>query len=891
MVAPTPFLRILAEVLSQGQDIIVLNPPLPVILLSAVDHLTDADSEKIPQILADQHLLYPTSADWLEYWDKLFSSEGLFVESRPLTRHAVMSALDTVFNFIIDIPMYRRKLAGLVFDFWTRLVQDANEGADGMVVWKLLGNEAVLRSIEDDIEELFTPKDENPPDTSNLTIQEILLTMVSVSSYCNCSEDDLFVAKPADPSPLSPSVPMTPSNTLASGPGSPIAPRTMSESVSPKDKENGNMQQQIMSLLSFAGSRHQSQAHVQQIGADEEPPTPATVLRVEASPQAMPSPDPSDVTCRGTVAVSALIDVFCDLSFGDSRMTERQAQLSVHIFGKLLNLLRTAQCPKVRIIILQLLMRLRADRDHRLYLKRDPAENESHIERLAQTIYRTRDCNGPPAQNDDTRSEEVVFERARPRQAFERDGRKLSRGRGSRTSADTTSRSRSRVAGHNNRPRRSTPAAARPRNPLWFVNDTVPFSVERSGKTSELLITYDPLGPDDNVVLPVSDLMDVLIEILKTERDWDVLSFVLVHLPAQLANKHFWCGPKCKESINNLLVQLCTSMSEGTLGKYIPLEDISVPSRVRDSQGLAYHMLTVLVSYQTIFDPKMQNVLVEMFLTGLSGRGDTVVVCLHALSLCAFEMESSIVKFLPRIMEKLSQIMSSPSMAVHILTFLSMVASLPHLYANFTENDFKMVFAVALQYLQHHNRPETLLEISFALAQHVRVISYYVVYVWFLALKLSERPRHIKFIARQLLLANEGREDVDDPTEVCFDWLARYTYASADPKPAPSLLSEILDNPAEGPSTSPDVAQEKSWVVGYSIVTVKLLAKSGWLEVVSRRASGTTKFLLKSENVPLVDLGDVDPDMLTIPAALMMDKDPRILVRTPSELSEPPEVS
>lgn len=278
--------------------------------------------------------------------------------------------------------------------------------------------------------------------------------------------------------------------------------------------------------------------------------------------------------------------------------------------------------------------------------------------------------------------------------------------------------------------------------------------------------------------------------------------------------------------------------------------------------------------------------MVEAFQGGLSGRVDSVIVCTHALTLCAFEMESIIVKLLPRILEKLSLIVSNPSMAVHILTFLAMLGSLPHLYANFTENDFKMVFAVALQYLQHHNRMETLEEIQFSLSQHVRIMSYYVIYIWFLAVKLHDRPRHVSFIARQLLLANEGQERVDEPTEVCFDFIARYTYANADPKPAPSLLGEIL---SEG---SPEALQEKSWVLGYSIVTIRLLAKPGWIEVISRRPSGMTKFLCKSENVPLVILGDPNPDMATIPASLMMDKDIREAFGfvTPEELPQPPEI-
>ena len=38
----------------------------------------------------------------------------------------------------------------------------------------------------------------------------------------------------------------------------------------------------------------------------------------------------------------------------------------------------------------------------------------------------------------------------------------------------------------------------------------------------------------------------------------------------------------------------------------------------------------------------------------------------------------------------------------------------------------------------------------------------------------------------------------------------------------------------------------------------RALARRGWIEVVSRRPSGQTKFLVRSENVPMVRLGDVD---------------------------------
>jgi hypothetical protein len=229
-------------------------------------------------------------------------------------------------------------------------------------------------------------------------------------------------------------------------------------------------------------------------------------------------------------------------------------------------------------------------------------------------------------------------------------------------------------------------------------------------------------------------------------------------------------------------------------------------------------------------------------------------------------------KYLSRILEKLSQIMSNPEMAVHILSFLAFVGSLRELHYNFTEGDFKMVFGVALQYLQHHNRPGSSPTTSWALSQHLRIMSYYIVYTWFLAVKLPDRPHHIPYITRQLLLANEGKDEVDEPTEVCFDWLSRYTYASADPRPANSLLSEIVMNPTN-PGPSEIAVTEKTWIVGNSFVTIRALARLGWIEILSRRPSGYTKFLCKVENVPMVGTGDVDPDMISVPASLIMDRD------------------
>jgi hypothetical protein len=158
---------------------------------------------------------------------------------------------------------------------------------------------------------------------------------------------------------------------------------------------------------------------------------------------------------------------------------------------------------------------------------------------------------------------------------------------------------------------------------------------------------------------------------------------------------------------------------------------------------------------------------------------------------------------------------------------------------------------------------------SWALSQHVRILSYSVVYIWFLAIKLPDRPHHVRYITRQLLLANEGNTQVDEPTEVCFDWLSRYAYASADPRPAGSIFSDIVLKP----TTSNSEAKEKTWILGNSVITVRALARSGWVEILSRRPSGFSRFVCRVENVPMVGPGDVVPDLLSIPASLIMERD------------------
>ena len=727
-----------------------------------------------------------------------------------------MLALRAAHESVKDIKGYRSPLADLVCEFCERRRAGTGDGGgdesgdwdgdDSDVMWKILGDEVVLRTVES-LEE-----------GGDNTVARYIDLLVAVASEAGGEKSD-----DAD----------TASSTT-----------TDAHSTSP--------QPTVMPILSMRQTDFQ----------DGRSTLPSVMsLFTETSAFLPQSENTSSHSVVG--AVSALVAAFSQLAFIPFVLEESNMSLAVPVYSILVNLVGEAKSAKARLTVLQFLMRLRADRNHRLYFVGSVYDPDGHVTMLASLINRVWDGS---LQRNERKLEEpfgdAMFELHRPAMSQERDGRGVSRGREGPSNL-APSRSRSRVAV------KSAPTL-KPRDPIWQIPQRLPFTVAEVDTPSEALISYDPTGPGSRMVVPISTYLSAIVAILEKEKDWEILSYVLCHLPVQLANKHLFCGPRSRELVAKILAALCTGILNEEFASHI--DHWPVGLKARDARGLAYHTLSVLVGYRRCFDSQQRHLLVETFQAGLNGQLSTIKCCLHALSLSAFELQSSITKCLPRILEMLSQIMSNPDMAVHILGFLSIVGSLRPLHANFTESDFKMVFGVALQYLQHHNRISASPTVSWALSQHVRILSYYIVYVWFLAVRLPDRPRHVRYITRQLLLANEGNEEVDEPTEVCFDWLARYAYGSADPRPTNSLLSNIVMNPTVH-GVSPEIPiSEKTWILGHSIVTIRTLARPGWIEVLTRRPSGFTRFLCRVENAPMVGSGDVDPDTLSGPASLMMER-------------------
>ncbi|TIB98490.1 hypothetical protein E3Q17_02975 [Wallemia mellicola] len=529
--------------------------------------------------------------------------------------------------------------------------------------------------------------------------------------------------------------------------------------------------------------------------------------------------------------------------------------------------------PTARIHALQFLFHLRADRDYRIFADIDLDEA---IQPSASILRRVRQDIGI---NEEERGRGRTSRRAdirgRSRDQLDKDLEKRLHDR---------SRSASRPPNAAGMTTSGASQLQSPRDMLWMVPEQLPFELTRSSRPAEGMVTHDPdTATDKQVPLPVSEYISALVNILEYETDWEIVSYVLCQLPLQLANKNFFSGPRAADSLRDLRRLLCNGLLRDKL-----CEHVNLPGGIKRTEvyAVAYQSLTVLVAYRRLFDKSSHDEMIEAFLQGLSRYHSTARPCVHALVLCCYELQNSMVRYMGSAIQKLSQIMSAASMGSHILELLVSVGHMPTLFSNFTEADYRRVFGMTLQYIQYHNainadpgsRPGTIAEST--LSEHVLSIAYYNIYIWFLSLKLKDRSHYVPIIIRGLLVANEHSGKIDEQSEVCFDMIMRYAYSNVNPRTIRSPLAELLLSPTPNSYAKKAPGTFKQWVMGNAVISVEALDRAGWVQIIIRRPSGSTTLLSKLENFSLVGSETDLVDITTVRTALMTGSLPTSVMRT-----------
>lgn len=576
---------------------------------------------------------------------------------------------------------------------------------------------------------------------------------------------------------------------------------------------------------------------------------------------------------------------------------------------------------QVRVVTLQWLLHLRADRQHRVFVTTSLGPEAYTLATLLQHGVSDSTRESSPERSGTASSEAPDTSRGRPLETH----RDMSRGRRLESprsrfvhSPRAHSRGRSRVRNDSQHsPSQSRAQSVAPAVAAAIETPELPSSEEYSSRLwtlpgspaieitgtapSEVLSVFGHMGENDRTpraMLPTSEYLAALLALLQSEADWEIVSLIVTHLPEQLANKHFFCGPAALRQVRALHGVLCPLL----LGQAL-FPNLVLPDSVRrtDLHAALYASLKVLVSYHRLFTREQQDELIEAFIAGLTKSQNTAQPCVRALVMACHELGKSFTRLVPNILMKLSTIMSSITMSVHILELLAEVRSIPALYANFTEADYRRVFGIALQYIQFHEGAAARGDLAssparFSLSQYVMMLAYSNIALWFMTLRLADRAKHAPYITQGLVLANEGRNTLSDQTQVCLDFLARFTYSNAAAKPSRSLMRQIIAqvDPAKPLPKSNSTA---TWLLGKGLVTVTPLPRQDAFEVLIRRPSGTVSAVALLENTPYNALGDEisTADVLADMLSRMREELPKVLEAQPHDSTtepsdaEPPE--
>jgi Domain of unknown function (DUF3384)/Tuberin len=485
-----------------------------------------------------------------------------------------------------------------------------------------------------------------------------------------------------------------------------------------------------------------------------------------------------------------------------------------------------------RICALKLLFRLRCTADHRIYVV-----SVSESESIAAVVCRTFETAVLPAQISDSKGE----------------NKNPSIGTSSSTGAKTKSINIIKTV-----------------PPLWFYPGPKALPQEPSEEPSLVLYALSPEknGPIDPLkTLPLYLWLENIIHILQQpKQDWEIYSYVLVHLGAQLKNKTLFDGAiRQIRLLRNIICNQIRSSSFQTPPSYTSLKKADVAICL-------FHILTMLIGYNEHFAKSEADDIVRMFILGIGSWDGTSKWCIHGLAVCCHEIPLSVSKSFGDILQKMSQVITQQKIAMHILEFLCSLSRLPEIYKNCTENEYKLVFTVSFRYLEwvrdqrqkvedtnslspptirsSKRYSDSIREIKLPtepeysgkdkldadLPQYVYALAYHAITFWFMALKLQDRPLFMQVIAKNLTYEDpSGKYVIEDQGMVTLDMMDRIAYSDRDETTCDTNFAKSTDGEV----------QKQTWIIGMGLLTIETAGRTGISQLTRRRPVSIRIFLLR----------------------------------------------
>ncbi|OAA40249.1 tuberin [Metarhizium rileyi] len=552
------------------------------------------------------------------------------------------------------------------------------------------------------------------------------------------------------------------------------------------------------------------------------------------------SQSPSNVVTRGYVRMFL-------------RTMNSHSEKSVKLYNALVEIAKMSHCETdARLTAMKLLFRLRADWAYRVFIT-DDLDNTS----LATAMCRT----------------DASFAKKKAEEAAQ--SLRLSRsdhGNQSRSSRGISlSQSQHQERGFPVRTPSGARSIAARHNQLWKCPDSEALPEPIPSLISPVLVSHlirtetgepsEDAGNDASnekqrkpSALNMTSWLEAVLDILQGS-EWEICSFVLVHLPSQLSNHAIFRDaiPQIQELRRIICDQIRTNgFQEPSFVSGLRRADVAI---------CLFHSLTMILSYHEHFGKGDEDEIVKTFVLGIGTWERTAKYCIHALSICCHELPLSTSKSLVQMLNQMAASITQPHVSVHILEFLACLSRLHNVYVNFREDEYRIVFAICFRYLEyardkrqanrgsHHSEPNTpgAPEPSLGepmqtgppseeLPQYVHALAYHVILFWFLALKLPDRATHVAWIVKKLFSDSDSSgQNADEQALTSIDFMQRVTYADVDESCEDPYFTENRFGPIV----------KKQWLIGNSIVTIKQATFSGWAQIIKRQPSGTSAYTIR----------------------------------------------
>ena len=535
--------------------------------------------------------------------------------------------------------------------------------------------------------------------------------------------------------------------------------------------------------------------------------------------------------------VKGLVDLFLSCF-------QRQGKAASLLFDMLVIIAASAESIDVKLYSMKLLIRLRCNEDFGILVVKEPDEQSltDILRRDLISVATSRVTTSPSSQHSGPSQSSASSKDTRRKTLTPNRNRSQSRSRPLSTKGSIRSNGQS----------------------LWMYDETRrSLPSEPPQGSSACLYTAGGSCKDDKskATLTLDAWLQVIIDQLRSGSDWELLSYVLVHLPSQLGNcSLFKTSVRQIGELHDLLNEhLCDNLF---------LEPPPDSGAKRGDVALClYHSLAMLLAYQDSVGVRQWKRVVSTFRVGIEKWDAVGKYCIHVLSVCCYEIPNIILNQVTLIVEMLQKRLTQFDLAMDVLEFLSSLARTPEAYDKHDFSLHQKIFGICIRYLQHSreqrsnqnlgNRTSTYSigqrtsgssnegfrratqerqdRLQRIVHEYIFTTAYQVIIFWFLAIDIRDRPRHSAWITQELTWKNENdTEELEQQSLVILDMMHRTTYSNlGETYPAPQFLEEGR------------TVHRRLWIVGLSIITLEVLlsdssGKPELGQLTKRQSSGTT---------------------------------------------------